>query len=149
MGASAVAGIAITPAMIAVDLETALNNAFPTLLDELVAGGLMPVQAATAVGALVEGFTTAAIIDIAGIGTAIAWKAALDAALANAIAPAGADMITALIADFPNMDFTAALAAMIGGLAAMGETALTWWDATTTLLASVAPASPSQRPLLR
>ena len=132
-----VAGTAITAGLIGVGLDTALAEAFLTPLGLLVEGGVLPAQAATAIAAMVEGFTTAANIGIAGVSTGIAWKAALDAALANAIAPAGADIINALIAGFPNMDFTAALAALIGGLAAMGETALTWVDATVTLAASV------------
>jgi hypothetical protein len=137
VGASVVAGTAIAAGLIGVGLDNALAEAFLTPLGLLVEGGVLPAQAATAIAAIVEGFTTAANIGIAGVGTGIAWKAALDAALANAIAPAGADIINALLADFPNMDFPAAIAAAIGGLAAMGETALTWWDATVTLGASV------------
>jgi hypothetical protein len=137
LGAAVVAGSAITAGLIGVGLDTALAEAFLTPLGLLVEGGVVPAQAASAITAMVEGLTTAANIGIAGVSTGIAWKAALDAALANAIAPAGADIINALIADFPNMDFTAALAALIGGLAAMGETALTWFDATVTLGSSV------------
>jgi hypothetical protein len=137
LGASVVAGTAITAGLIGVGLDTALAQAFLTPLEVLVEGGVLPAQVATAVAAIVEGFTTAANIGIAGVSTGIAWKAALDAALANAIAAAGADIINALVTGFPNMDFSAALAAVIGGLAAMGETVLTWWDATVTLGASV------------
>ena len=137
LGASVVAGTAITAGLIGVGLDTALAEAFLTQLEVLVEAGLLPAQVATAIAAIVEGFTTAANIGIAGLSTGIAWKAALDAALANAIAAAGADIIDALVAGFPNMDFSAALAAVIGGLAAMGETVLLWWDATVTLGASV------------
>ena len=133
LGASVVAGTAITAGLIGVGLDTALAEAFLTPLEVLVEGGVLPAQVATAIAAIVDGFTTAANIGIAGVSTGIAWKAALDAALANAIAAAGADIINALVAGFPNMDFSAALAAVIGGLAAMGETVLTWWDATVTL----------------
>jgi hypothetical protein len=137
LGASVVAGAAITAGLIGVGLDTALAEAFLTQLEVLVEGGVLPAQVATAIAAIVEGLSTAANIGIAGLSTGIAWKAALDAALANAIAAAGTDIINALVAGFPNMDFSAALAAVIGGLAAMGETVLLWWDATVTLGASV------------
>ena len=137
VGASVVAGTATMAGLIGVGLNTVLADGFLIPLGLLVEGGVLPAPPAAAIAAIVEGFTTAASIGIAGVGTGIAWKAGLDAALANAIAPAGADIINALIAGFPNMDFPAALAALIGGLAAMGETAITWWDATITLGASV------------
>ena len=137
LGASVVAGTAITAGLIGVGLDTALAEALLTPLEVLVEGGVLPAQLATSIAAMVGGFTTGVNIGIAGVTTGIAWKAALDAALANTIAAAGADIINALIAGFPNMDFPAAIAAVIGGLAAMGETALTWLDATVTLGASV------------
>ena len=138
VGASVVAGAALAPGLIGVGLNTAVVDAFLTHIDALVASGVIPAPVATGIAATVGGISTAVGIGVAGVGTAIAWKAALDAALANAIAPAGIDIINALLADFPNIDFAAAVAALVGGLAAMGETALTWWDATITLGASTA-----------
>jgi hypothetical protein len=129
-------GRVVVGGLIGVGLNTAVVDAFLTHIDALVASGVIPAPVATSIAATVGGISTAVGIGVAGVGTAIAWKAALDAALANAIAPAGVDIINALLADFPNIDFAAAVAALIGGLAAMGETALTWWDATITLGAS-------------
>lgn len=152
LGADVVAGIALTPAALGVALSTGLSTAVLNLL------GLLGPLAGPITTPLLDGVATVVgdvsaflNIGIGGLGDAVAWKAQLDAVLADLVATGGAALVNGLTggllgligvvpAGLPDIDFAdaaAALGAVINHVAVGVDGLLVGWDTAVNLGADI------------
>lgn len=149
LGADLVADLALTPAAIGVDVNTQLGAALQAVLAGLgpMDGTLLaPLLAGLASGG--ADFTALLNTLIGGAGDAVAWKAMLDAVLADLVSAGGVatlngldGLLLSLIggtpAGLPDVDVTAALTAVVDHVALGLDAALQGWDTTVNLGADI------------
>lgn len=145
IGADLVGDVALGLAGMGVGINAALAAALEaavTALTPLV--GPLGAPLAATLTAVVDGITGLVDAGVGGVGTAIAWKAELDAVLATALAAGGVTLVntvtTVLLGglglgpvDLPDVNLGAALTALVDHVAVGIDGALLGWDAAVNV----------------
>lgn len=152
LGADVVANIALAPAALGVALSTGANLAIQNLL------GLLAPLAGPITTPLIDGIATVAgdasaffNVVVGGLGDAVAWKAQLDAVLADLVATGGVALVNGLTTGLlgligvvpgglPDIDVTdaaGALGAVVNHVAVGLDSLLTGWDTAVNLGADI------------
>lgn len=152
LGADVVANIALAPAALGVALSTGLSTAIENIVAMLAPlGGPIATPVFDGLATLVDDVSAFVNVGIGGLGEAVAWKAQLDAVLADLVATGGAALVNGLTTGvlglvglvpggLPEIDFTdaaAALGAVINHVGAGLDALMLGWDTAVNLGADI------------